>query len=106
MIEADGVGTPGAQPGAPGELASEYAAAVDTLEPSIADDPNLGTPAPPQVSADGTVALVSIPLAGAATDSQGEAAVATIASLRDTYVPEAFDGTVARPCWSAATRRS
>ena len=72
VIEADGVGTPGAQPGAPGELASEYAAAVDTLETSIADDPNLGTPAPPQVSADGTVALVSIPLAGEATDSQGE----------------------------------
>ena len=95
VIEADGVGTPGAQPGAPGELASEYAAAVDTLESSIADDPNLGTPAPPQVSADGTVALVSIPLAGEATDSQGEAAVATIASLRDTYVPEAFEGTSA-----------
>jgi putative drug exporter of the RND superfamily len=95
VIEADGVGTPGAQPGAPGGLASDYATAVDTLESSIADDPNLGTPAPPQVSADGTVALVSIPLAGEATDSQGEVAVATIASLRDTYIPEAFEGTSA-----------
>ncbi|HEY6566992.1 MAG TPA: MMPL family transporter [Actinomycetota bacterium] len=95
VIEAEGVGTAGAQPGAPGELASDYATAVADLEASIADDPSLGKPAPPQVSADGGVALIQIPLAGEATDSQGEAAVKVIADLRDTYIPQAFEGTSA-----------
>ncbi len=95
VIEADGVGTPGAEPGAPGELAPEYAEAVDGVESAIAEDPRLGAPAAPVTSEDGSVALIAIPLAGPATDAQGEAAVATIASLRDTYIPEAFDGTSA-----------
>ena len=96
LVITDGVvGAAGAEPGAPGELAPEYATAVASLESAIAGDPTLGTPAPPTVSADGTVALVRIPLAGPATDPQGEAAVATIASLRETYVPAAFEGTSA-----------
>jgi putative drug exporter of the RND superfamily len=95
VIQADGVGTAGAEPGAPGQLASEYATAVQGLESAIAGDNRLGTPAAPLVSQDGTVALIQIPLAGAATDPQGEVAVATISSLRETYVPEAFDGTAA-----------
>jgi putative drug exporter of the RND superfamily len=95
VIEADGVGTAGAEPGAPGELAGVYATAVDGLDSAIAGDPTLGTPLPPQVSQDGSVALIEIPLAGAATDAQGEAAVATVSSLRETYVPEAFAGTSA-----------
>jgi RND superfamily putative drug exporter len=69
------------------------AAALQTLESAIADDPTLGTPAPALVSQDGSVALVEIPLAGAATDAASEAAVATISALRETYVPQAFDGT-------------
>ncbi len=93
VIEADGLGTPGDEPGAPGELTGEVAAALQTLESSIADDPTLGTPAPPLVSRDGSVAMVEIPLAGADTDSASEAAVATISALRETYVPQAFDGT-------------
>jgi len=92
VIEADGLGTPGAEPGAPGELTGEVAAALQTLESTIAEDPALGTPAPPLVSQDGSVAMVEIPLAGAATDSASEAAVSTISSLRETYVPEAFAG--------------
>ncbi len=95
VIEADGVGTAGAEPGAPGELTGEYATAVQGLESAIADDSTLGAPLPPQVSQDGSVALIEIPLAGAATDAQGEAAVATISNLRETYVPEAFAGTSA-----------
>jgi len=90
VIEADGLGTPGAEPGAPGELTGEVAAAMETLESTIADDPTLGTPAPPLVSQDGSIAMVEIPLAGAATDPASEDAVATIASLRETYVPQAF----------------
>jgi RND superfamily putative drug exporter len=95
VIQAEGVGTAGAEPGAPGELAGEYAAAVQQLESTIADDDRLGTPAPPLVSEDATVAMIEVPLAGAATDSSGEAAVATISSLRETYIPEAFAGTSA-----------
>jgi len=68
---------------------------VEAMGAAVADDPTLGTPAPPQVSADGTVALIEVPLAGAATDAQGETAVATVASLRETYVPDAFAGTSA-----------
>jgi RND superfamily putative drug exporter len=95
VVQAEGVGTAGAEPGAPGELAGEYATAVQDLESAIADDDTLGTPSPPLVSQDGSVAMIEIPLAGAATDSSGEAAVATISALRKTYVPEAFAGTSA-----------
>ena len=38
VIEAEGVGTAGAEPGAPGELAPEYATAVPGLEAAFADD--------------------------------------------------------------------
>ena len=95
VIQADGVGAAGPEPGAPGELAAEYATAVQTLEAAIADDGTLGAPAAPLVSQDGSLALIEIPLAGAATDSQGEVAVAAISKLRETYVPEAFDDTSA-----------
>jgi RND superfamily putative drug exporter len=95
VIEADGVGTAGAEPGAPGELAPDYATAVQDLESAIADDATLGAPSAAVISQDGSVALIEVPLAGAATDSQGEAAVATIGNLRETYVPEAFAGTSA-----------
>ncbi len=93
VVLADGVGTAGSEPGAPGELAPAYASAVETLGSAVADDPNLGRPDPARVSDDGSVAIVSIPLAGAATDASSEAAVATITALRETYVPAAFDGT-------------
>jgi RND superfamily putative drug exporter len=92
---ADGVGTAGSEPGAPGELAQEYATAVQNMESAIADDATLGAMSAPLVSPDGTVALIEIPLAGAATDSQGEVAVATISNLRETYAPEAFADTSA-----------
>ena len=95
VIQATSVGTAGPEPGAPGELAAEYATAEQNLGSAIADDDTLGTPSAPLVSQDGSVALIEIPLAGAATDSQGEVAVATISKLRETYVPEAFDGTSA-----------
>jgi uncharacterized membrane protein YdfJ with MMPL/SSD domain len=95
VIVADGVGTPGPQPGAPGQLSPGYQAAVTKLDAEIADDPNLGTPAAPQVSQDGSVAVVDIPMAGASTDSSSEAAVQTIGRLRDTYIPAAFGSTQA-----------
>ena len=95
VVQAEGVGTPGAEPGAPGELAGDYAAAVQDLETAIAADDTLGAPSAPLVSQDGSVALIEIPLAGAATDSSSEAAVETISVVRETYVPEAFGGTSA-----------
>jgi RND superfamily putative drug exporter len=91
VISGTDVGTPG-ESGAPGTLSPEIQQAVDTLEASVANDPNLGAPADPQVSQDGSVALVEIPLAGAATDAQSEAAVQEIAGLRNDYVPAAFEG--------------
>ena len=92
MISGEAVGTPATEPGAPATLSAEVQQAVDALGAAIADDPNLGTPEAPQVSQDGSVALVSIPLAGAATDAQSEAAVLEIAHLRNDYIPAAFDG--------------
>ena len=87
------IGTPGAQAGAPGELNPDLAGAVDALDRAIAADPAFDTPLSPRVSQDGTVALVEIPLAGEATDSQGEAAVGAIERLRSDHVPTAFGGT-------------
>jgi len=58
----------------------------------IADDPLLGRPIEPRVNQDGTVALVEIPLAGAAVDTQSEAATDVIERLRTEYVPAAFEG--------------
>ena len=95
VIEADGVGTPARQPGAPGELAPEYAdrgGHARGLDRRRSQPGNAGAAAGERRRLG---RAGPIPLAGAATDSQGEAAVAAIASLRDTYVPEAFDGTSA-----------
>jgi RND superfamily putative drug exporter len=74
---------------------SEIGAAIGELGELSADDPFLGPPAEPQISQDGTLALVEIPLAGEAVDTQSEAATRVIATLRTEYVPEAFEGTEA-----------
>jgi RND superfamily putative drug exporter len=63
---------------------------IESITAAAADDPNLGTPAPPQPSGDGSVTLVEIPLAGAAVDTQSEAAVQAVRDLRGEYVPAAF----------------
>lgn len=96
IVGEGALGTAGPQPGSPGALEPEYAGPVEALDASIAEDPDLGRPAPAVVSQDGTVAVVSVPLTGEATDAQSEAAVAAIARLREDYVPQAFDGSPAR----------
>jgi putative drug exporter of the RND superfamily len=97
VIVGDGsIGTPGPQPGAPGELGAEYATAVDAFGSEISGAPNLGQPTPAVVSRDGTVAVIQVPLTGDATDAQSEAAVAAIAQLREDYVPRAFDASPAQ----------
>ena len=96
VIVADGVGTPGATADAPDQLAPAYAKAEASLKSAIEVDPNFGTPYPVQVSQDGSVALVKIPLAGAATDAQSEIAVTTISDLRSKYIPAAFGATNAQ----------
>jgi putative drug exporter of the RND superfamily len=63
---------------------------IKSLEGLVANDPDFGTPTPPQTSADGAYTLVRFPNAGVATDAQSEAAVEAIARMRDTYVPQAF----------------
>ena len=95
-IQASGVGTPATSSGAPAQLLPPFDTAVASLESSISTDPNFGVPMDPKVSKDGSVALVEIPLAGAATDPQSETAVNTIAELRSNYIPKAFDGTGAK----------
>jgi putative drug exporter of the RND superfamily len=69
---------------------------IEALTAATADDPSLGTPSPPRTSEDGSVTLLEIPLAGAAVDTQSEAAVQAIRDLRNEYVPVAFDGTGVR----------
>jgi RND superfamily putative drug exporter len=66
---------------------------IADMTASVADDPSFGTPLPAQPSADGSVTLVEIPLAGAATDAQSEAAVSAVERLRSDYVPAAFGET-------------
>jgi len=92
MVGDGAIGTPGPQPGAPGELNPDVAASADAFTAAIADDPTMGTPLPTQVSPDGTVAVIEVPLIGTATDGQSNEAVATITRLREQYVPAAFEG--------------
>jgi putative drug exporter of the RND superfamily len=63
---------------------------IQKLDDAMADDPDFGTPTPPQSSPDGRYTLVRFPNAGGATDAQSEEAVNAITRLRDTYVPQAF----------------
>jgi RND superfamily putative drug exporter len=70
----------------------EVSSSIDKLGDLIADDPLLGRPTEPRVNQAGTVALVEIPLAGAAVDTQSEAATEVIEQLRTNDVPAAFDG--------------
>ena len=92
VIVGDGsVGTPGDEPGAPGQLAPEIATATESFATAIADDGELGQPEPARVSQDGTLAVITVPLTGAAVDGQSEAAVAAVTRMRETYLPDAFD---------------
>ena len=92
VIVGDGsVGTPGDEPGALGQLAPEIATATESFATAIADDGELGQPEPARVSQDGTLAVITVPLTGAAVDGQSEAAVAAVTRLRETYLPDAFD---------------
>jgi len=93
VIMADGVGTAATQTDGADQLNPPYAGAAQSLETSVAANSNLGAPLPVKVSADGSVALIQIPLAGAATDSQSDIAVATIGDLRSTQIPAAFGST-------------
>ena len=68
----------------------DVVAGIEELGRQIADDPSLGAPVAPRGSEDGSVTLVDIPLAGAAVDTQSEAAVQAVRDLRERYVPTAF----------------
>jgi RND superfamily putative drug exporter len=63
---------------------------IQALDTAVASNPAFARPQPPQTSQDGTVTLVAIPFAGEATDSQSQAAVDAVTTLRDQYVPQAF----------------
>jgi RND superfamily putative drug exporter len=76
-----------------GPEATGVADGIEALSTAVADDPAFGTPLPPRTSEDGSVTLVEIPLAGAATDAQSEAAVDAVDRLRTDYVPSSFSQT-------------
>jgi RND superfamily putative drug exporter len=69
---------------------ASVAQGIDALDNEVANDPAFGQPQPPVTSEDGRYTLVRVPFAGAASDSQSEAAVAAITRMRENYVPRAF----------------
>ena len=83
-----------------GDIASEaVAAAITEFEASVADDPDFG-PAQRQVSDNGQVSLVSIPLVGDPDHTQARRG---LDRLRTDLVPAAFDGTDTRVLVGGAT---
>ncbi len=68
---------------------SEVTSAIDNLEASVIDDPDFGPPER-QLSDDGGLALVDIPLVGDPNNDQARAAVE---KLRNDLIPAAFEGT-------------
>lgn len=70
----------------------EIASAIGVLQEKVAADPAFGTALPIVTNEAGTIADLAIPLAGAASDPESDAALAAIRTLRDDYVPAAFDG--------------
>jgi RND superfamily putative drug exporter len=71
---------------------TELQSSLDRLEQALASDDSFGKPAALQTSPDGTVVEVDVPLAGPASDPSSEAATDAITRLRETYVPQAFEG--------------
>ena len=91
VVVGDGaVGTPAPSPARPVSSSprSRLGRSVQCVDRRRSE---LGDPLPAQVSQDGSLAVIEVPLTGAATDGQSEAAVATVTRLRETYVPDAFD---------------
>jgi RND superfamily putative drug exporter len=63
---------------------------IQALTAAVQTDGSFAKPQAPQTSQDGGYTLLEIPFAGAASDSQSEAAVAAVTRLRDDYIPAAF----------------
>ena len=62
--------------------------AIDTLQTTLATDPNFGEPAL-EVNDSGDLALLEVPIVG---DATGEQATDAVRRLRSDYIPEAFSG--------------
>jgi len=73
----------------------EIQTAISTLSEEVSADPLFGSALPVVANDAGTLAEIGIPLAGAASDPEGDAAIAAIHTLRDEYVPTVFGGTAA-----------
>lgn len=73
----------------------EITAAIGRLQTEMATDPSFGGALPLVTNDAGTLADLRIPLAGAASDPQSDAAIQAIRTLREDYVPAAFGGTSA-----------
>lgn len=75
---------------------------ITALFASMASDPDqtFGTPRPPELNADQTIALIEVPLEGDSAEARAQTAVD---NLRDRYVPAAFGGTDAEVVITGAT---
>ena len=73
--------------------------AIGKLVSSLRQDPAFG-PATTVTNSSGTLALISVPLAG---DAAGGLATAALTRLRDIYIPAAFHGSGARALVTGAT---
>ena len=68
---------------------SEVQDAVGRLKVSLATDDAFGQPRDLEISEDGKIALLAVPVAG---DTSGDASIAAVKRLQDRYVPDAFAG--------------
>lgn len=83
-----------------GDIASDaVTAAIAGLEASVADDRDFG-PSQQQISEDGQVALISIPLVGDPDHTQARRG---LERLRADLIPAAFDGTATNVLVGGAT---
>ena len=74
-----------------GQISSpEVQAAIEALKTKLASDPAgaFGEPQPPEVNAEGTLLLLTVPVAG---DSANVESKSAIRRLDDQYIPEIFD---------------
>ena len=73
-----------------GNIASaEVQGGIESLKVLMANDNAFGQPRDVEVSEDGRIALLAVPVSG---DSSGDTSIGAVTRLRDRYVPSAFVG--------------
>ncbi len=75
-----------------GSNSAALQSSLSKLKQSLASDASYGAVGTPQQAPNGSIVEVDVPLAGPATDPSSDAATEAITRLRETYVPQAFQG--------------